>query len=460
MAIRPVIYTDGTDKTLPLAWGVEGGNVIAHNLTVTNANGVTNANISISNSVAAINNSSFDMSYSNISITNGTITANTDNDVNIATTANLNLISPNTQLAGTGNIYIACNDNLTLGSGNTIVDGLETNIRGSNNVVISAPNTVISSANTTITGTNISLQATTYHTGVAAFANLVLFNGDNVIYNTKNSVVYNSDLNTSIDVANIANVHTNVSYLVFNNPLLVGDAESQLHLISGSTVNGVLKADNLIVANAKTLGNVISTINNTNTDVTLPANTATAIVEIPITNTISLTNSVIANITTSTNFGTTYLSVVDTNANIYYSAHYIGSVGSSNERASLVDITTLVPNTVTTLNNDHKMVLYTISSTQQTLSSVTANIGFYETVALGSGSGTDLSNIFDVYDDTATYVENDLVYYNNHIQKCITPVTTPESFDPNKWTQTTITAELSSVIKFISSLQNLNNIQF
>ena len=40
----------------------------------------------------------------------------------------------------------------------------------------------------------------------------------------------------------------------------------------------------------------------------------------------------------------------------------------------------------------------------------------------------------DEYDDTATYVVGDYVIYNNQLYKCITDVTTAESFDPTKWT--------------------------
>ena len=49
-------------------------------------------------------------------------------------------------------------------------------------------------------------------------------------------------------------------------------------------------------------------------------------------------------------------------------------------------------------------------------------------------------NVSDEYDSTQTYVVGDLCIYGNNLYKCNTDITTPEPFDANKWTQTTLDA--------------------
>lgn len=49
-----------------------------------------------------------------------------------------------------------------------------------------------------------------------------------------------------------------------------------------------------------------------------------------------------------------------------------------------------------------------------------------------------LANFAPVYNDTTTYSVDDVVTYNGILYKCTTAVTTAESFDSAKWTQTTI----------------------
>ena len=46
-----------------------------------------------------------------------------------------------------------------------------------------------------------------------------------------------------------------------------------------------------------------------------------------------------------------------------------------------------------------------------------------------------LLNFADEYDSTATYDAGDVVIYSGNLYKCETAVTTPEAFDPTKWTQ-------------------------
>lgn len=49
-------------------------------------------------------------------------------------------------------------------------------------------------------------------------------------------------------------------------------------------------------------------------------------------------------------------------------------------------------------------------------------------------------NASDEYDSTQTYVVGDLCIYGNNLYECNTDITTPEAFDSNKWTQTTLDA--------------------
>jgi len=54
----------------------------------------------------------------------------------------------------------------------------------------------------------------------------------------------------------------------------------------------------------------------------------------------------------------------------------------------------------------------------------------------------------DEYNSTLTYELGSYCIYNNVLYKCTTAVTTAESFDSSKWTQTTITAELGTRLEF------------
>lgn len=52
------------------------------------------------------------------------------------------------------------------------------------------------------------------------------------------------------------------------------------------------------------------------------------------------------------------------------------------------------------------------------------------------------ANIAPAYDGTATYAVGDFCMQGGKLYKCTTAVEAAEAFDPTKWTQTTITAEL------------------
>ena len=52
------------------------------------------------------------------------------------------------------------------------------------------------------------------------------------------------------------------------------------------------------------------------------------------------------------------------------------------------------------------------------------------------------SLIEDLYDNTKTYAVGDYSIYDYKLYKCNTAISTPESFDINKWDLTNITDEL------------------
>lgn len=61
-------------------------------------------------------------------------------------------------------------------------------------------------------------------------------------------------------------------------------------------------------------------------------------------------------------------------------------------------------------------------------------------------------NASDEYDSTQTYVVGDLCIYGNNLYECNTDISTPEAFDANKWTQTTLDAVIPR------DIEDLNNV--
>lgn len=61
---------------------------------------------------------------------------------------------------------------------------------------------------------------------------------------------------------------------------------------------------------------------------------------------------------------------------------------------------------------------------------------------LDQGGGNANQNIAEEYDDTATYAVGDYVICNGLLYKCVTAVTTAETFDPTKWTHVVVTDEM------------------
>ena len=57
-----------------------------------------------------------------------------------------------------------------------------------------------------------------------------------------------------------------------------------------------------------------------------------------------------------------------------------------------------------------------------------------------------VENIADEYDNTSTYKVGDYCIYENKVYKCITEITTPESFDSSKWELVRITDEINKTL--------------
>lgn len=71
-----------------------------------------------------------------------------------------------------------------------------------------------------------------------------------------------------------------------------------------------------------------------------------------------------------------------------------------------------------------------------------------------------INQIFPTYSSSATYSVGDLVNYNNYFYRCTTAVATPEDFDSNKWTITTLNDELRTTQNNVATLQtNVSNIE-
>ena len=73
-----------------------------------------------------------------------------------------------------------------------------------------------------------------------------------------------------------------------------------------------------------------------------------------------------------------------------------------------------------------------------------------------------LANFADEYDSTATYAVGDVVLYAGNLYKCETDVSTPEAFDPLKWTQGTAAdffaggGDTSGIVTAGSSFEDYN----
>jgi hypothetical protein len=79
----------------------------------------------------------------------------------------------------------------------------------------------------------------------------------------------------------------------------------------------------------------------------------------------------------------------------------------------------------------------------------------YEPVTAGSGGGSSINedNLYEPYSNLSTYAVNDLAIYNNTLYRCITAVTSPESFDSNKWVNTSLSNEITTNTNSLGGLK-------
>ena len=137
MAEQHIIINDTTDDVLPLAWGVKGGNVTAHNLTVQPANGSSNANIRVTNTDI--------ITESNMSI----CTNNANDTISITGSGNVSVGGGgNVSIGGGGNVSVGGGGNTTINSG----AGKDTIISSGNIISLGAPNIQVSTGNFGVMG--------------------------------------------------------------------------------------------------------------------------------------------------------------------------------------------------------------------------------------------------------------------------------------------------------------------
>ena len=75
-------------------------------------------------------------------------------------------------------------------------------------------------------------------------------------------------------------------------------------------------------------------------------------------------------------------------------------------------------------------------------------------VELGGGGGVQESSIATPYDSTATYVVGDLVMNEGVLYQCSVAVTTPEEFDSNKWTATSVSGMIGNIEQLLEDINS------
>lgn len=189
MAEQHIIINDTTDDVLPLAWGVKGGNVTAHNLTIKPANGSTSANISITNA-SIVSESSFLISTSNV---NDSISIGGNGGISIR---------------GDGTVYVGGAGATNISSG----AGKDVSITSGNTISMGSSNIQLSASNFAVTGpTNfyapVDFNAPANFNSISNFKYTSTFDGDININNSRLQLLNNSTFymngNSRFDVNSI-----------------------------------------------------------------------------------------------------------------------------------------------------------------------------------------------------------------------------------------------------------------
>jgi hypothetical protein len=470
MADQHIVLTDTTDRVLPLAWSVAGGTIVSNSVNITNSIGTTTANVAINNAVVTMNNSTITVDNTNTSFNNTGITINSTNNV-------ANVAFSDTSINSSNSTTLAANEVISITANNVSVGS-------PNNVTLSSPNINTTGMLFSVSAGSVSFSTGNFTvSGPANFTALTNFNsavGFNSICTFNNTTVHQSNFISNLPYTEISTNGTktsqsNMTSQESNNITTVGTiVDSNTAFVGQSKFSGVVDSDKLAfnTLNFIDKSNVIYTQTvGTTVSITTSQTIPTKIVEMTITDALTVDSNTILELACaviaviSGNIGSVFVQLSTNTKN--YNLHYVGTSINSNIRfAKLLDTDSpdIQPNpsSISFSPNELKVSIYVTPSVTLSVPTTNFTLTVYQTkdVSTISGGGTDLTNILTPYSNANTYVINDLVYYNDYLYKCNTAITTPEDFDSSKWTQTTITTELSTILKFISSLQNLNNIQF
>lgn len=466
MADQHIVITDTTDRVLPLAWGVAGGNIISNNVNITNSTGTTTANVVINNAVVTMNSSTITVDNTNTSFNNADVAINSTNNV-------ANVAFNDTTISSSNSTTLAANEVISI-TANSV------NVSSPNNIVLSSPNINTTGMLFSVSAGSVSFSTGNFAvTGPANFMAPTVFNsvvGFNSICTFNNTTVHQSNFisnlpYTEISTNGIKTSQSNIASQVSNNITTVGTiVDSNTAFVGQSKFRGVVDSDRLAfnTLNFIDKSNVIYTQTvGTAVSITTSQTIPTKIVEMTITEALTVDSNTILELVytaISGNIGSVFVQLSTNTKN--YNLHYIGTSINNNIRfAELLDTDSPEippnPSSISFSPNELKVSVYITPGVTLSVPTNNFTLTVYQTKDVSTiGGGVDLTNILTPYSNANTYVIDDLVYYNDYLYKCNTAVSTPEDFDSSKWTQTTITTELSTVLKFINSLQNLNNIQF
>ena len=466
MADQHIVLTDTTDRVLPLAWGVAGGNIMSNNVNVANSTGTTTANVVINNAVVTMNNSTITVNNTNTVFNDTGVVINSINNA-------ANVAFSDTAISSSNSITLTANEIASVTANNI-------NLSSPNNITLSSPNinttgmlfsvstgsVSFSTGNFTVTGPANFTAPTTFNSAVG-FSSICTFNNTT----THQSNFISNLPYTEISTNGTKTAQSNIASQVSNNITTVGTiVDSNTIFVGQSKFSGIINSNKLAFNTLNFIDKsdvIYTTSAGTSVSITTSQTIPTKIMEITITDALTIDSATILELMstfTSTNVGSVFLQLSTNTKN--YNLHYVGNAitGKNIRFAELLDTDSpdisTNPSSISFTANELRVSIYLTPSVSIS-TSVTFTLNVYQSKDVSTISGgVDLTNILTPYSNTNTYVVNDLVYYNDYLYKCNTAITTPEDFDSSKWTQTTLTTELSTVLKFISSLQNLNNIQF
>ena len=216
MAEQHIIINDTTDDVLPLAWGVKGGNVTAHNLTVQPANGSSNANIRVTNT-SIIANGNFSM-----------FTSDSNDTISISGPGGV-------VLGGGKDVSLSCGGNVSISGGGTTYissgSGYNTTITSGNVIVLSAGNIQVSTGNFGVMGpatftASVNFNSSTNFSSTSSYTAPLFVNNTNLNLNNGGLVLSN---NTSFSMNANSRFDVNSSAFTLN-----GVGESMIQTTDGN----------------------------------------------------------------------------------------------------------------------------------------------------------------------------------------------------------------------------------